>query len=80
MNLFSKERIFCKPANKEKIFFFVRVRKWKGGKEENAKVASPESVPIHLNPVALRKAKIIYNFGLTECNRINNVLISKKRI
>ena len=22
------------------------------------------------NPVALRKAKIVYNFGLSECNRV----------
>ena len=25
----------------------------------------------HLNPIALRKAKIVYNFGLSECNRVN---------
>ena len=24
-----------------------------------------------LNPIALRKAKIIYNFGLSECSRVN---------
>ena len=24
------------------------------------------------NPIALRKAKIIYNFGLSECNRVNH--------
>ena len=24
-----------------------------------------------LNPIALRKAKIVYNFGLSECNRVN---------
>ena len=23
------------------------------------------------NPIALRKAKIVYNFGLSECNRVN---------
>ena len=23
-----------------------------------------------MNPVALRKAKIVYNFGLSECNRV----------
>ena len=23
-----------------------------------------------INPVALRKAKIVYNFGLSECNRL----------
>ena len=23
-----------------------------------------------LNPIALRKAKIVYNFGLSECNRV----------
>ena len=25
---------------------------------------------LYLNPVALRKAKIVYNFGLSECNRV----------
>ena len=24
------------------------------------------------NPIALRKAKIVYNFGLSECNRVNS--------
>ena len=28
------------------------------------------SVPIHLIPIALRKAKIVYNFGLSECNKV----------
>ena len=28
---------------------------------------------VFLNPIALRKAKIIYNFGLSECNRANCV-------
>ena len=23
------------------------------------------------NPIALRKAKIVYNFGLSECSRVN---------
>ena len=26
------------------------------------------------NPVALRKAKIVYNFGLSECNRVKNLI------
>ena len=25
------------------------------------------------NPIALRKAKIVYNFGLSECNRVKVV-------
>ena len=25
----------------------------------------------NLNPIALRKAKIVYNFGLSECNGVN---------
>ena len=24
-----------------------------------------------VNPIALRKAKIVYHFGLSECNRVN---------
>ena len=27
-----------------------------------------------INPIALRKAKIAYNFGLSECNRVNDVV------
>ena len=26
---------------------------------------------IAVNPIALRKAKIVYNFGLSECKRVN---------
>ena len=29
-----------------------------------------------LNPIALRKAKIVYNFGLFECNRVK---VQKKK-
>ena len=29
---------------------------------------------IFLKPFALRKAKIVYNFGLSECNRVNENL------
>ena len=25
------------------------------------------------NPIALRKAKIVQNFGLSECNRVNSI-------
>ena len=28
---------------------------------------------MHFNPIALRKAKIVYNFGLSECNTVINV-------
>ena len=30
------------------------------------------------NPVALRKAKIAYNFGLSECNRVNSPPITRR--
>ena len=29
------------------------------------------SVKSLFNPIALRKAKIVYNFGLSECSRVN---------
>ena len=29
-----------------------------------------------ISPIALRKAKIICNFGLSECNRVNNTVLS----
>ena len=28
-----------------------------------------------VNPIALRKAKIVYNFGLFECNRVSKLNI-----
>ena len=28
-----------------------------------------------MNPIALRKAKIVYNFGLFECNRVKKVVV-----
>ena len=27
----------------------------------------------NINPIALRKAKIAYNFGLSECNRVKHL-------
>ena len=30
----------------------------------------PFQIGVTLNPIALRKAKIVYNFGLSECNRV----------
>ena len=30
--------------------------------------------PVHFNPIALRKAKMAYNFGFSECNRVNKDL------
>ena len=31
---------------------------------------------LQFNPIALRKIKIAYNFGLSECNRVNGFLNS----
>ena len=36
--------------------------------------ADPKKFYYHLNPTALRKAKIVYNFGLSECNRFKKVI------
>ena len=55
----SKERIRSRMTPTEK-----------GGKNENGRVAFLESVPIYFNPTALRKAKIVCNFGLSECSRV----------
>ena len=30
------------------------------------------------NPIALRKAKIVCNFGLSECNRVTNEMLQQK--
>ena len=37
---------------------------------ENGKDVSPGIVPTDLNPTALRKVKIVYNFDLSECSRV----------
>ena len=29
----------------------------------------------HSNPIALRKAKIVCNFGLSECNRVKSFIL-----
>ena len=40
-------------------------------------------ISVKFNPIALRKAKIAYNFGLSECNRVNDrpsLIISPENI
>ena len=34
-------------------------------------VGNPNAEAWIFNPIALRKAKIVCNFGLSECNRVN---------
>ena len=56
--------IFLTGANN--VFFPLTVDSIdKGGKNENDSVAIPESVPFLLNPIALRKAKIVFSFVLS---------------
>ena len=38
---------------------------------ERPKFQRCSSMPLHLNPIALRKVKILYNVGLSECNRVS---------
>ena len=40
-----------------------------GGSESSLGHKSQDT--LLLNPIALRKAKIVYNFGLSECSRVN---------
>ena len=35
------------------------------------KMKSPKSIPIYLNPIALRTAETPYSFGHSECKRVN---------
>ena len=74
--LFSKGSTLKGKNSRWKVFIAL------GNKEEVTKVVSFEKetvmerhggVLIRLNlfnPIALRKAKIVYNFGLSECNRV----------
>ena len=34
-------------------------------------ISNPDSSNNPYNPIALRKAQIVYDFGLSECNRVN---------
>ena len=35
---------------------------------------------LSINPTALRKAKIVYNFGLSECNRVKTQIVTSQLI
>ena len=37
-------------------------------------MSSMQAFPICFNPFALRKAKIVYNFGLSECKGVKNCI------
>ena len=39
------------------------------------KQCRPVRVLEELNPIALIKAKIVYNFGLFECSRVHSIII-----
>ena len=43
-------------------------------KVEMAELLPPGSELTCLDPIALRKAKIVYNFGFSECNRVKKNL------
>ena len=33
-----------------------------------------------INPIALRKTKVVYNFGLSECNRVQKITVSHRLV
>ena len=39
-----------------------------------------QQIPVQFNPTALRKAKVAYNFGLSECNRVKILLTTIKHM
>ena len=61
----SKRLVSGKTNRKsQKLFFFVKM------------MEKHKDVPFYLNPIAPREAKIAYNFGLSECNRVNTEIRS----
>ena len=34
---------------------------------------------MNINPFALRKAKVVFNFGLSECNRVKGQMSKKNQ-
>ena len=67
------------PSQGNRFFPFRVDPFWKGfvvqgSKQEVTRVMGIyEGVTIHLNTIALRKAKIVCNFGLSEWNRGNGI-------
>ena len=43
----------------------------------NSKISLRQNVRNQINPIALKKAKIVYNFGLSECNSVKDVIVKK---
>ena len=43
-----------------------------GSKEETETKLERDMKQMSINPIALRKAKIVYNFGLSECKRVKS--------
>ena len=54
---------------------YCRLAKWLLLSHSHDRVAGLSlaggKISYELNPIVLRKAKIVYNFGLSECNRVN---------
>ena len=48
----------------------LKVEKQKFRLEQHRTSDGPNHIKLKLDPIALRKAKIVYNFGLSECNRV----------
>ena len=38
-----------------------------------------QNLPLILNPIALRKTKVVYNFGVSECNSVKQSNKQKKK-
>ena len=55
---------YTKKTSKRDILFNKRI--------------SPRRANSFFNPAALRKAKIVYNFGLSECNRVKELIPNEK--
>ena len=56
----------------EATFLFSFLPPFLMGLNSYRKKFPPLGADIFFNPIALRKAKIVYNFGLFECSRVNS--------
>ena len=59
--------------SKNRIEFWLLFFFWNWKKVSNAKI-------IQFNPTALRKAKIVYDFGLSECGRVKKFSVRMQKI
>ena len=69
-NLLTDENIQFLGKTADAITVTINTLSEPSGIVDNIAVITSRKICNLYNPIALRKAKIVYNFGLSECNRV----------